>query len=166
LICSSDSRSIRAQELVLLHARIVRPHERMARLVLCRQAQVGKASLLYEMAREVGLVEPLHDDDHGVGAGLVEPRRHRPVPPTEHRLPGHVRLRLVGLVGVVDDDPVAPLAGGHSVHRGGDAIARARVLKPLLGRLVAGQRPRLLAAHRRQERDDAHVADALDERAL
>jgi len=67
------------------------------------------------VSREVALVQALHDDHEGTGLRLIEPGRHRAVPPLEDVLARDVGLRLVGLVGVVHHHAVAALAGHRAL---------------------------------------------------
>ena len=60
-------------------------------------------------ARQVHLVQPLHDHHNGAGGGIVEARAQRAVEPLVGRLALGVGERLVGRQRIVHDQRVAPL---------------------------------------------------------
>ena len=63
-------------------------------------------------SRDVTLVEPLHDDDDRRPL-IVETVGHRFAEDSHNLLALQVALRLDDVVGIVEDDPVAALAGGR-----------------------------------------------------
>ncbi|MNY70365.1 hypothetical protein D3C86_2084850 [compost metagenome] len=69
-----------------------------------------------QIAREVVLVNPLHDHHAAHGLGIVGPGAHRLAPPGDRGRSYGLGLCLAYVVGVVDDDAIAALAGDGAVH--------------------------------------------------
>ena len=57
-------------------------------------------------------MKALHDDDACAGFRIVQAGAHGLVPPDEGRFAEGVALALADGVRVIDDDAIAPLAGG------------------------------------------------------
>ena len=70
-----------------------------------------------EMAGQIVLVQPLHDQQDAALLLVVQPAEQGGVEPLVDPDPGRVRERLVRLERVVDDDQVGASAGQHPVHR-------------------------------------------------
>jgi hypothetical protein len=151
-----DGRLVEAlgpQQVALLDARIAPADPgrievgRAPGLELHRQDElrpfVPAAILLLDVAGEILLAQPLLDDDDRPGLGIVEAGRHRAVPPLLVRdLGDGVGQRLVGLVGIIDDDDLAALAGDTRTDRGDqplavNAVSEAGFLVLLLDDFVA-----------------------------
>jgi hypothetical protein len=100
---------------------------------------VNVAALLEDVAAEIFFVDALHDDYFRAGLRVVESRAHRFVPPAEGFEAGGFAFALDDVVRVIDDDAVAPFAGGPSADAGGDARAGFVVFEAVLGVLVGAE---------------------------
>src|SRR6516165_5008126 len=98
------------------------------------------------MARQIVLVQPLHDDDP---AGLARNASgaHGQVPPLQYGLSFLGTLRLPDIVGIIAHDAIGVLAAAVAPHRGREPVtAMVRLVVRFLV-LVSGQAKFLLAAH-------------------
>ena len=75
------------------------------------------------MARQIVLVQPVHDQHDRPAVLVVQPAVERMVKPFVGALAVRVRQCLLGLERIVDDDNVRTAAGQHPADRGGDAAA-------------------------------------------
>jgi len=97
--------------------------------------------LRQHVAREVVLVQSVHDQHDRTRELVVEPAVEGMVVPFIGRLPLGLRQRLLGLQRVVDDDDVGTAPGQHSADRGGDARPKCCRLK-FGHRLMPRRQPR------------------------
>ena len=79
-------------------------------------------ALVEDDARNVSLVQALHDDDDGRAVGVVQARGDGLQEPLDGGLALGVRVRTIDAVRVVDDDPVATGAGDRP---GGCRLSKA-----------------------------------------
>ena len=130
------------QQLAIDLTRIFDPQHRGRRpdgVVAHGQHDVVVAELLVEdHARDVVLVQALHDDHDGRAHGAREAGRDRFEEGLHLVLAHGLRARAVHAVGVVDDDPVAANTSQARDGRG-DAEARGAVYEVQLLVLVGGQ---------------------------
>jgi hypothetical protein len=90
-----------------------------------RKAQNFPGLQRKDVADEVGLVQPLHDNDNSAAALVVEPA----VQGVDEPVVGGVALRrgerLLRLQRIVDQDDVGAASGQHAAGRGGKPVALA-----------------------------------------
>ena len=70
------------------------------------------------MAREIVLVQPVHDHDDRPAPGVVQPAVKGVVKPVVGRLALGLREGFLGLQRIVDDDEVGTTPGHHAADRG------------------------------------------------
>ena len=88
-------------------------------------------------------MQPLHDDDDGAMALVVEPAVEGMVVPLVGGLPLRVRERLLRLQRIVDQDDVGAASGQHAAGGGGEPVALAggdELLHRLAVRRQAGRK--------------------------
>jgi hypothetical protein len=107
-----------------------------------RQCEEVPGFLRQHVAREVVLVQPVHDEDDRPGVLVVEAAVEGVVEPFVGRLALRLRQRLLGFRRVVDDDDVGAAPGQHPADRGQEGFRMAR-------RQVDDQPADLVLAHRR-----------------
>src|SRR5215471_13455723 len=61
---------------------------------------------------------PLHDNDNGTIIQVVEPVGDGFTKPTHGIRPNHIRLRLVNVVWIIDNDAIASFSGADTLDRG------------------------------------------------
>ena len=89
----------------------------MLGLIDRRQAQVRPAKFRFEdVAGQITLVHPLHDNDEGAVFLVIETRRHRFVPEAQRLLPRHIAGATDGpnIVRIIEYNNVTALAGDHA----------------------------------------------------
>src|ERR1700722_2524925 len=82
----------------------------------------------------------LHDDHLGSLGRVVQAGGHRLIPPLEGGDAFAIAVAMGDVVRIIDDDAIAPFAGGGPADAGGDAAAGAIVVKAGLGILIGGER--------------------------
>src|SRR5712692_5108499 len=97
-------------------------------------------TLCKHVAREVGFVNPLHDDDLRGGFGIVYPCGHHLVVPVAYAFASGVGLGFLHVVGIVANDAVAALAGVRAPDRARDPVPGLVIFKTPLLVLVIGER--------------------------
>ena len=99
--------------------------------------------LRQDVADEVVLVQPLHDDDDGAVPLVVEPAVEGVVVPLVGGLPLRVGERLLRLQRIIDQDDVGAASGQHAAGGGGEPVALAggdELLHRLAVRRQAGRK--------------------------
>jgi hypothetical protein len=91
-----------------------------------------------DVAGHVSVLDALHADHDGAVI-VVEAVRHRFAEEPDGLLHDVVALDLHHVVGVVETDPVAALAGAHPGHRGGEDKPGLVVLWPVLAYFDHGE---------------------------
>ncbi len=91
----------------------------------CREAHHLPRLLLEHVADQVVLVQPLHDDDDGSPAFVVEPAVEGVGVPIIGGIPSRLGERLLRLQRVIDQNQVGAAPGQHAAGGGGEAIALA-----------------------------------------
>ena len=132
-------KSLRPEQIPVLCPSVVGGDMRVVALVARWQTQVLPAALVQQMARQVLVMQPLHDDDVGATHGVIEPVGHRLVPPVEGPLADDLTLLVADVVRIVDDNDVAAFAGKRAADGGRQPVAAPVIVEARLGVLVAGQ---------------------------
>src|SRR5262245_31568372 len=83
-----------------------------------------RPALFEDETRYVALMYPLHDDDNGTIIQVVEPVGDGLTKPTHGIRPNHIRLRLVNVVWIVDNDSIASFSGAYTLDRGSELRSR------------------------------------------
>jgi len=94
-----------------------------------REAHDVPILVRHHMAREIVLVQPVHDHDDRPGPGVVQPAVKGVVKPVVGRLPLGLRECLLGLQRIVDDDDVGTTPCQHAAERSGEPAALGRRLE-------------------------------------
>jgi hypothetical protein len=81
-----------------------------------RHVQMMPAALLQEVAGEVIFMQALHDHNDGARLFVIEPRDQCAAILIDHSLPARLRMELVGVQGVVDDDQIGTASGKRSAN--------------------------------------------------
>jgi hypothetical protein len=76
-----------------------------------------------DVADEIVLVQPLHDDDNHAVALVIMPAVEGMVEPVVGAVSLRLGQRLLGLQRIVDNDDVGAAAGQHTAGRGGEPVA-------------------------------------------
>jgi len=113
------------------------------------------------VADEVVLVQPLHDDRDVVRALVVEPAVKGVDEPLVAALPLRLGLRLFGLQRVIDQNRAGPASGQHPTGGGGEPIALAGGDELLHGLAVGGKTGREDPSIPRAHHDAAAIAGEL-----
>jgi hypothetical protein len=92
-----------------------------------------------DVADEVVLVQPLHDEENGAGALVVEPAVESVEIPLVAGLLQRLGQRLFGLQQIIDRDHVSPASGQHPTGGGGEPVALAGSDELLHGLVVRGE---------------------------
>jgi len=74
------------------------------------------AALSQEVAGQVILMQALHDHNNGARVFVVEARDKRAAVPVDDSLPGGLRMELIGVQGIVDDDQIGAASGKRSAN--------------------------------------------------
>src|SRR5262249_14170575 len=115
-----------------------------APLALGEVEDFGVQLLGDDVAGEVALVRPLHDDDEDAGLRVVETGRKHLVPYPQRVLAHRIRIDVADVVRIVDDDDVAALVGGETAEGRRDTMPAVHRIKAGLSVLV-GAEPETLA---------------------
>ena len=76
------------------------------------------AALLQQMSNEVIWMQALHHDDDRSFRFMIEPRQQRVGVPLPQRIPSALRLRVLRLKWIIDDDEIATATGQGAAHGG------------------------------------------------
>ena len=138
-----------------------------------RQGQHIPGFCLLQVSHKIVCMQPLHDDNDRALILPVEAAAQRIVIPVMDGLPPHLRERIVGLHGIIDDDHIRAAPGHHAADRGrepvtafgglelGDGVALCR--QPCgEQRLVKGARDQRPAVTGELVRQILRVADGQD----
>src|SRR6202521_459767 len=80
--------------------------------------QMIPTALSQEVASKVVFVQALHDRNDRARLLVIEARDECAAIPIDHALPGRLRIDLVGVEGIVDDDQIGASPSEGSPNRG------------------------------------------------
>ena len=107
------------------------------------QVEMAPATIPQQLAREVVLVEALHDENDGAASLVIEAgQKRRPIPVVDGT-PGLLRLSVVSLHRIIDDDDIGAATGEGAANRDGEtpaAFGRHAFGLGVLGKPHAGGR--------------------------
>ena len=162
--------AIGVQRLTLPPAEATRSPDRFAPVLLValrdrRETEHLPPLQAEDVADEVVLMEPLHNQEDGAGALVVEPAVEGVDEPLVAGLPLRLGERLFGLQRIIDRDDVGAASGQHSTGRGGEPIALASGDELPHGLAVGGETGQEDPSIPRGHHDAAAIAASLSARS-
>src|SRR5205823_11352031 len=110
--------------------------DKVRRLGCYRGDDQVRPSTLDEPSREVVRVEPLHCDNHKALCRIVEPAHSSVAEPIVSAVKGNLRIGVISLDGIIDDQNVAATAGQNSAYGTRQSKAPTRGFELTLGALL------------------------------